>query len=131
MSGSGNIHLWRARSQQNDTNEWVLKNGNVIRYSRKLLNPTPILCQGRWNLRHCASHKATALQFHCSWNCVELMRLLFNWFDVCLLETSIYHLDSKIANFSFFFERIIKGTKNHLKQCSGDFRFSKKSILFV
>lgn len=126
MSGTGNICLWRSRSQQNDTNEWVLKNGNVIWNSCRLLNPTPILCQGRWDLRHCALHKATDLQFHCSWNCVGHMRPLFNWFDVCLFETSI-PFRFKIANFPLFFERIIKGTK---KQWFLDFFFLKLFCLF-
>ena len=61
-------------------------------------------------------HKAADLQFHCSWNCVGHMRLLFNWFEVCLLETAV-PLRFKIASFPLFFERIIKGRrkKNHLK----------------
>ena len=80
-------------------------------------------------------HKAADLQFHCSWNCVGHMRLLFNWFEVCLLETAV-PLRFKIASFPLFFERIIKGRrkKNHLKYCSSDFRcffFFFKPVLFV
>lgn len=55
-------------------------------------------------------HKATDLQFHCSWNCVGHMRLLFNWFDMCPLETAV-PLRFKIASFPFSLKGLLREEK--------------------